>query len=114
MRIILTLLLLIISTQASSSFVNNRQEWETMPELKQTGYVMGVVEEMIQLISSDIPETRTHKVRLHDCIIKMQLDTEALKDIVDNYYTDLGNWQNSPNIALRQGLWKVCKMNDYK
>jgi hypothetical protein len=58
MRIILTLLLLIISTQTSSGFLNNRQEWETMPELKQTGYVMGVVDEMIQPISSDIPKMK--------------------------------------------------------
>ncbi|MDB9740223.1 hypothetical protein OAA87_02070 [Amylibacter sp.] len=109
MRIILTLLLLIISTQTSSGFLDNRQAWQTMPELKKTGYVMGVVDEMIQLISSDIPEESTRKLRLRDCIIKMQLDTDAIKDIVDNHYTDLGNWQNPPNIALRQGLWKVCK-----
>ena len=109
MRIILTLLLLIISTQTSSGFLDNRQAWQTMPELKKTGYVMGVVDEMIQLISSDIPEESTRKLRLRDCIIKMQLDTDAIKDIVDNHYTDLGNRQNPPNIALRQGLWKVCK-----
>jgi len=85
-----------------------------MPELKQTGYVMGVVDEMIQQFIYDTPETRDMKSRLQDCIIKMQIDTEALKDIIDNHYTDLGNWQNAPYGALRQGLWKGCKMNDYK
>ena len=40
----------------------------------------------------------------------MAITDIALMEIVDSHYTDLENWGDSANIALRQGLFKVCKV----
>jgi len=115
MRIILAVVLMIISTQASSvGFLADRQDWEKNSELAQIGYAMGVLDEMIQHMYHDTSEVTANKDQLIACIVKMQLDSNTLPDIIENHYSDLGNWQDPPQIALRIGLLKVCKMGIYK
>ena len=115
MRIILAVVLMIISTQASSvGFLADRQDWEKHSGLAQIGYAMGALDEMIQYMPYDTPEVTAIKDQLIACIVKMQLDSNTLPDIIETHYSDLGNWQDPPQIALRIGLLKVCKMGIYK
>lgn len=107
--------LIMIFTQASSAgFLRDRQDWEKQSGQAQIGYAMGVLDEMIQHMYHDTPDTTSDKDQLVACIVKLQLDSEALSDIIESHYSDLGNWQDPPKIALRIGLMKVCKMGIYK
>ena len=103
-------LLTLISTQASAGFFNNRQDWhDSNPALKK-GYVMGVYDEILTPFESDSEDYIARKRKLSKCVVDMGLTDDSLVEIVDNYYTDLDQWSNPPNIALRVGLLKVCKM----
>ena len=114
MRTILAVLLVIISTKASSGFWDNRQDWEKSTKMAQLGYAPGVFDEMTLTMHYDTPEVAATKNEFRECVMKMQLNVGALRDIIDNHYTDLANWQDPPKIALRIGLMKVCKIGAYK
>ena len=37
------------------------------------------------------------------------LNSHDLADLINSHYQDLENWQHSANVALQEGLVKVCK-----
>ena len=71
---------------------------------------MGVHDEILTPFESDSEDYIARKRKLSKCVVDMGFTDESLVEIVDNYYTDLDQWSNPPNIALRVGLLKVCKM----
>lgn len=71
---------------------------------------MGAYDEMTTPRVTDKEDIVTQKRKISKCVVDMGLSDDSLVEIVDNYYTDLEQWSNPPNIALRVGLLKVCKM----
>ena len=100
----------LISTQAFAGFFTNRQGWNDKDPALKKGYVMGAYDEMTTPWVTDKEDIVTQKRKISKCAVDMGLSDDSLVEIVDNYYTDLEQWSNPPNIALRVGLLKVCKM----
>lgn len=108
--LLLVSLLTLIGSQASAAFLTNRQEWNDANSVIKKGFVQGVFAEMIEIWLSDQSEIILLKQKVYRCARDMAMTDIALMEIVDSHYTDLENWGDSANIALRQGLFKVCKV----
>ena len=103
-------LLTLIGTQASAGFLTNRQEWNNASHNQKAGFVQGVFSEMVMNWTTDSKTITDLKAKLHICVSDMKLTDLALVDVVDSHYTDLEQWADPANIALRIGLLKVCNL----
>jgi hypothetical protein len=65
---------------------------------------------MVMNWTTDSKTTTDLKAKLHICVSDMKLTDFALVDVVDSHYTDLEQWADPANIALRIGLLKVCNL----
>lgn len=65
---------------------------------------------MTLVVTTDSARTASWKQKITDCVYNMKLTGSDMKDVIDTHYSELENWQNPPNIALRLGLQKVCQV----
>ena len=47
--------------------------------------------------------------KINKCALEMKFTGHDLADLINSHYRDLANWQHSANVALQEGLVKVCK-----
>ena len=47
--------------------------------------------------------------KINKCALEMKFTGHDLADLINSHYQDLENWQHSANVALQEGLVKVCK-----
>jgi len=101
---------MLIGTQASAVFFPNRQAWDGASYVEKRGFVQGVFDEMLEVWSTDTQDTMARKRKVYRCAADMALTDTSLVEIVDSHYSNLENWGDSANIALRLGLFKICKV----
>ena len=65
---------------------------------------------MTLFVTTDSARTASWKQKITDCAYNMKLTGSDMKDVIDTHYSELENWQNPPNFALRLGLQKVCQV----
>ena len=103
-------LLTFIGSQASAGYFDNRGDWKDLPQAQKVGFVQGVLTEWMQKYTTDSTDISSLKEDVQRCVLEEEFKGSDLIDIIDNHYTNLENWTNSPHIALRIGLLKVCRL----
>ena len=51
--------------------------------------------------------------KINKCALEMKLTGPDLADLINSHYQDLENWQHSANVALQEGLVKLCKTKEW-
>jgi len=103
--------LLSVSSPIWAGFVNNKTDWDGMSYSQKLGYVQGAFDEHTLLSTQDSDEMTALKEHRMNCVVDMRMSSAGMVELIDNMYrNDVGIWQYSPNIAMIQGLYKMCGM----
>ena len=99
----------VLASPAWTAYIYNKQTWDDLGLATQYGYAMGAYDEMITLFSDDNASSTTNKQRTEQCIYDAKLTSADLVDLINTAYSnDISIWKFSPNIVLRQALYKYC------
>ena len=111
MRFILTALILTFATQVAAGYINDRNEWNKTAKDKsfQAAYAMGAFDQITQKYHGAKKGWGVWIKKINKCALEMKFTGHDLADLINSHYQDLENWQHSANVALQEGLVKVCK-----
>ena len=108
-HLILTLSLVLgLAIAANAAFIDNRDAWVKVGDDYQEAFIMGLYEGIIGETNDDSRAAKKWKDKVANCMFGMNATSATLKDMIDNYYSDLANWSKPANQALIDALHKTC------
>ena len=109
MKYITPFIVLLLTSPVWAGYVNNKTDWDRMPYAQKLGYAQGAVDEHTMMTTFDNDEIIALKEHRLDCLVNMGMTSVGIVELIDNMYSnDVGIWQFPPNIAMIQGLHKMC------
>ena len=97
-----------LTTAANAEMFPNREAWIKHSDQFQQTYLMGLYDGIMTIGHEEPGYEEIWKDKVEDCMIEMDANSKTLKDMVDNFYSDVGNWTTSVVEALGKSLHKAC------
>jgi hypothetical protein len=97
-----------LTTVANASSFANRDAWVKVGSDYQEAYLLGLYEGVVNRTSGDSRAAIKWKKKVGKCMVDMNATTATLTDMIDNYYSDVGNWKNNVTQGLYDSLHKAC------
>ena len=108
-KYIISIIVFSLSCPVWAGYVNNKTDWDKMPYAQKLGYAQGAFDEHTMATTYDNNMMRDLKEHRLDCLVNMGMTSVGIVELIDNMYSnDVGIWQFPPNIAMIQGLHKMC------
>ena len=98
-----------LTTAAQAEWFPNRDAWVKFnsEEHKMT-YLLGVYDVTVRFLNTDSKAARKWKQKVQNCMSDMNANAYTMKDMIDNYYSDVGNWKVGIVQATANVLNEAC------
>lgn len=96
------------ATPVDSGYITYRQ-WSTMSGSMRAGYVMGVVDQILDHNVLDSAEISIWRFAVHRCLTSRQYTSGVLTDLVTNYYErHTSRWGDPTSSVLNSAIDESC------
>ena len=97
-----------LATTAQAGYIENKMQWDELPDLAKEGYAMGLVDQYVNIFRISrtwLDQTLHHRA----CIVDLGMKTGNFVELIDAQYNkDVSNWQLDPTLILQQALVALC------
>ena len=97
-----------LTSAAQAEWFPNRDAWVKIDSGHQMTYLLGVYDTTVRFLSSDSKAARKWKQKVQNCMSDMNANAYTMKDMMDNYYSDIGNWKVGVVQAMVNVLHEAC------
>ena len=110
-RMIAISIVMLLPLSASSGYINNYGQWNSLAQNRKSAYAMAVWDYYSVVLSSTAtPEEITNREATIDCFRSASLNSEQLAALIDmRYQQNAAHWAMPPIVMLLGGFFEMCK-----
>ena len=98
-----------LTTAAQAEVFPNRDAWVKFDsEEHKMSYLTGVYDVTVRFLNTDSKAARKWKEKVQLCMSDMNANAYTMKEMIDNYYSDVGNWKVGVVQATANVLHEAC------
>ena len=98
------------AAQASTGYVSNRSQWNTLSDSEKLGYVMGAFDRHIVLTNDGEENGENERARkIRRCVQEKEVsNSDLLKLVEETYSSDVKFFDYPPFVVVMNVLYRLC------